>query len=109
MDEQDRSEVLNPDSYNGWKNYETWAVALWIDNDQGSYEQSRQLARDVLTSGQETRTHAGALADALQEVTTYEMPDLGASVWTDLLNAAVSEVDWYEIAENYLQDVSETV
>ena len=25
-------------SYNGWKNYETWNVALWIGNDQGMYE-----------------------------------------------------------------------
>ena len=23
--------------YNGWKNYETWCVALWIGNDEGSY------------------------------------------------------------------------
>ena len=25
-------------SYNGWTNYETWAVKLWMDNEEGSYE-----------------------------------------------------------------------
>lgn len=23
--------------YNGWSNYETWLVALWLNNDQASY------------------------------------------------------------------------
>jgi hypothetical protein len=28
----------------------------------------------------------------------------GASMFTDLLNAALSEVDWHEIAEAFLED-----
>ena len=27
--------------YNGWKNYETWNVALWIGNDYPTYEASQ--------------------------------------------------------------------
>ena len=25
------------ESYNGWSNYETWNVALWLQNDYGFY------------------------------------------------------------------------
>ena len=30
--------------YQGWTNYETWNVALWIDNDQGVYEMMKEWA-----------------------------------------------------------------
>jgi hypothetical protein len=29
-------------SYNGWENYETWNVALWIQNDEGLYDIARR-------------------------------------------------------------------
>jgi len=29
-------------TYNGWTNYETWNVALWINNDEGLYSIAQQ-------------------------------------------------------------------
>jgi hypothetical protein len=32
---------LTDTEYNGWTNYETWNVALWINNDEGLYNLAR--------------------------------------------------------------------
>lgn len=33
--------------YNGWKNYESWATGLWIDNDEGLYNMVREWAAEA--------------------------------------------------------------
>ena len=39
------TETDNPSkatTYNGWTNYETWNVALWMDYDYGNYLKARE-------------------------------------------------------------------
>jgi hypothetical protein len=104
--------------YQGWANYETWNVALWIDNEQGTYSERCRMAEQAKEDAAEDENVASGiwtaeqaaryrLADTLKEWVTDElMPDLGASMAADLLGAALSEVDWQEIAENWLEEVS---
>lgn len=108
-----------PKGYNGWKNYETWAVALWIDNEEPSYRHARRMARAAKEESEEhkaeiaergsrilgvPREPRGILADMLKEWAEEQMPNIGASMWSDLLNAAFGEVDWYEIAAAILSE-----
>jgi hypothetical protein len=41
---------LMEEDYNGWKNYETWNVALYLDNDEGTYLAVKEYVRDTLNS-----------------------------------------------------------
>jgi len=86
-------------AYNGWINYETWNVALWLDNEQGSYDECRDMARNA--------RDVYDLAKRLEAFVEEFKPDLGASMFSDLLSAALNEVDWQEIAEHYWTDTHE--
>lgn len=99
-------------TYNGWTNYETWNAALWLDNDQNSYEHARELTQEAIREARDEHDddlahHAARrLADLLQEVFESDAENLPSqSSWmADAVNAYLSEVDWYEIAEHYLAD-----
>jgi len=45
--------TMTNDTYNGWANYETWNVALYIQNDYGMY----QLARMYRHHGYKSLSH----------------------------------------------------
>jgi hypothetical protein len=88
-------ENMNEKQYNGWSNYETWAVKLWIDNDEGSQEywnERASEAKDVYSLSQELQTEHEENTPAV------------TGVYADLLNASLSEVNWHEIAEALRED-----
>jgi hypothetical protein len=91
---------MTDEGYNGWRNYETWLVGLWFDNDEGLYNEARRIARRA-----KDRYDAGqALKDLVEEMNTFNDR---ADVFSDLLNAALSEVDWYEIGDHFTDNEGE--
>ena len=96
---------MNEKNYNGWTNYETWLVALWLGNEPGTYEDTREMTKShVREHGKECEY---LLSKSIKDYVEELLPDLGASLAADLMGAAMSEVDWQDIAENYLSDESD--
>jgi hypothetical protein len=106
--------MANEKKYQGWANYETWAVKLWIDNEEGSYRYWNEEARDTAQGEIDTDpadwkdTATSNLADKLKNEHEDNAPELGGP-YGDLLTAALSEVDWYEIAGAMIEDVSDSL
>jgi hypothetical protein len=105
---------MTDQTYNGWTNYETWLVNLWMDNEQGSQEFFREQAREIYDEAEAkpylTRDWVAIhrFADYLKEhheENRPEMPTCG--VYYDLLSGALSEVNWDEIARHYIDAIVE--
>lgn len=103
------------EKYQGFNSYETFVVSLWVDNDQHSYNYWREAAEEAYRDAEYDRLYASQsqldrakciLADRLKEEHEEALPELEGFA-ADLLNAAFSEVDWYEIAENILESAIE--
>ena len=92
------------EKYNGWTNYETWAVSLWNDNEESSYRYWREEARRHAKDSDDQSDAIRSLAQQLKEEISDNAPTTEPSVYSDLLNAALSEVNWAEIAENLLSE-----
>lgn len=108
---------MDEKKYNGWTNYETWAVALWLDNERESYERWRYLAREFIQQAPRRhpkmfpedvphQTATSILANRIRAELLDNTPDVLAGVYADLLGAALSEVDWREIAGHYIDEVA---
>lgn len=87
-------------AYNGWHNYETWNVALWLGNEEYSDSHMCEL------TGESSDVYG--LADKIESYVMgqfYES-DIGqeASMFNDLLGAALRNVQWDDIAEHYWND-----
>ncbi len=39
----EKKPTMTDKTYNGWKNHETWNVALWIQKDEGWYAIAREV------------------------------------------------------------------
>lgn len=99
---------MSDQTYNGWTNYPTWAVNLWLANDEGLCREALDMAQEAVDDhGKADATYP--LARRLEEWVTDDLsPDLGATFAADLYGYAIGCVNWHEIAESWVDDIEET-
>ena len=73
--------------YNGWANYETWNVALWIGNDEGLYS----LARDCKTYKRFIEALQECAEEPLRSMTPDKVAWTSCRVDTDEIEAMFRE------------------
>ena len=108
-----KTTTMTKNPYNGYTNYETWNVKLWIDNDQGSQEYWADQAQNLLEQYARNEREAGAgevqavleLEEILKGEHEDALPELTGFA-ADLLNAAMSEVNWREIAQDLVDEAN---
>lgn len=85
-------------TYNGWTNYETWLVNLWIDNeyDINMWQDRAREINDVYY-----------LADEIKQFYEDNNPIDGNGLYCDLLSSAMQQVDWNLIAAHIIESSNE--
>jgi hypothetical protein len=95
----------NDETYNGWTNRETWALNLWLSNDQGLYETTRERVADAVNEYSEGI--AGEAVKAFWEELTDPNEELMSA--EDILQmvrdiGSVYRVDWDEIGAAFIEN-----
>jgi len=91
---------MNTKEYNGWTNYETWLVNLWL----GESEWSQDCIAEMVKSSASISEVSDKIKDYVYDT---EVDTDTCCLASDLLNGALSEVNWYELAEAWREDYKE--
>lgn len=93
---------MSDDTYQGWTNRETWALNLWLTNDQSLYEMTRERAREAVELAISNARHAGfgttGPGTRFYSTQAWLESDLGRSYLARKAGEAVEEF-WDELTD----------
>lgn len=75
--------------YNGWPNYQTWNVMLWMDNEEGAY----RLYREKVERYKSKKLHFGGVAARMACEAAF------GEATGDGVRFSNSRIKWVKIAE----------
>lgn len=99
--------MSNPNTkYNGWTNYETWLCNLWFDN--FDFTEMLDMFDSCEDKGDILNTIEEYIKNYVEEFVECSLaPGNTHGFIQDMLNSAIQEIDFRDIAEHYVDDVAE--
>lgn len=90
--------------FQGWRNKFTWLCELHLENDEYIYNDIRCYVRDLKTLSKDKADTIYCLKDYIYNyVKENLLSNENFSIFeTDLIEYAIAEIDFWEIAENWL-------
>lgn len=119
------STMTEETTYNGWANYPTWCVNLWLSNDRGLYDMTLEAVQDEYRDAPEalnvregiwtveqarrfnTADRLRAMVEELGPMLGDDQEVLTTGFTGDLYGWALAQVDWWEIADAWLETADE--
>ena len=95
------------ESYSGWSNYDTWNFKLWLDNDEKSQKIVHNFIIKAIVHSKKTPEIINKLMTLLEEFAIENAPQLENGFYSDVLNASIRSVNYYQIADAYYYDYLE--
>jgi hypothetical protein len=89
---------MSDNTYNGWANYETWNVNLWIQNDEGLYGFVHDGLVDILDRCDNDWENV-----SLTDLKELVRDAFGANKTPDGVSLMDSAIDWFEISDALLE------
>jgi hypothetical protein len=95
------------EEYNGWKNRETWAMALWLNNDEGFQNQVQELAEEARDEEYPASRLAEALESFIEELFDFDNISDNRQLFNMLTDiGSLYRVNWYEIAQTFIEELA---
>lgn len=111
--------MTKDETYNGFKNYPTWNLKLWIDNEESLHREPVELLERIAREHDDaTRPDYFTREEAIRYEFENQLKEWAEELFLDPIAEAVgasgphidilqwgwSHIDWREIAQSYMDD-----
>lgn len=79
-------------------------IKAWIDNEEPTYKYFRDRAKELIAETDDKEGRIVAMIYDLKYFVEDNCPELGATLYADILTAGLERINFWEVAEILIED-----